>query len=107
MAQVTYKMALITTLAQNISRARTDDARLRAINNFLGIYNKNVEKQEVEQPIPFCDSQDQANSLVNEGRIPANSLFIDGDNSEYLGVARLTGKGKKGPGDKAEAVQLK
>lgn len=96
MAQVTYKMALITTLAQNISRARTDDARLRAINNFIDIYNKNVENQGIDQPIPFCESQDQANSLVNEGRIPANSLFIDSKNNRRLGVARLTGKGNKG-----------
>ena len=90
MAQVTYKMALITTLAQNISRARTDDARLRAINNFLGIYLQNSYRGDVLQPIPYVKGgQNQANALVNEGQIPANSLFIDGDNSEYLGVARL------------------
>lgn len=96
MAQVTYKMALITTLAQNISRARTDDARLRAVNNFLSICRKNTEDGEIEQPIPYCKGQDQANALVNEGRIPANSLFIDANNGYNLGVARLTGKGEKG-----------
>jgi hypothetical protein len=88
-------MALITTLAQNISRARTDDARLRAINNFLSIYLKNLDNAGTEQPIPYCNGQDEANSLVNERRIPTNSLFIDGNSDGQLGVARLTGKGRK------------
>jgi hypothetical protein len=88
-------MALIVSLAQSIIKASSDDQRLRAINNFLNLYNKMRGKQSTDQPIPFCYSQDQANSLVNEGQISPNSLFINNGEGEQLGIARLTAKLKE------------
>jgi hypothetical protein len=88
-------MALIATLGQNITKARTDDARLRAVNNFLAIYLQNLDNSSIEQPIPYCKDQNEANNLVRERMIPANSLFINVANGSLLGVARLINQGKK------------
>ncbi len=84
----TYKMALITTLAQNISKAKTDDQRLRAINSFLDMYRKFVEEASQSTAIPSFLDQTAANKAVNEGAIGPNSLFIDTTNGKLLGVAR-------------------
>lgn len=91
----TYKMALITTLAQNISRAKTDDQRLRAINSFLDMYNKFREESSSNTAIPTFEGSVAANQAVNNGAIGPNSLFIDASNGKLLGVARLASSPKK------------
>jgi hypothetical protein len=82
-------MALIVTLGQNITKAKSDDDRLRAVNNFLDLYRKMVEKAGTDQPIPYCKDQTAANGLVKEGRISPNSLFINESNGKTIGVARF------------------
>lgn len=96
----TYKMALITTLAQNISRAKTDDQRLRAINSFLDMYNKFREESSPNTAIPTFEGRAAANQAVNDGAIGPNSLFIDASNGKLLGVARLVVQVSKEPAKK-------